>query len=210
MNEQRPHEAGVDEFSDGAGTPFRKGYCWTTLTALGPFGPSSESYDTRAPSARERKPLPWIAEWCTKRSLPPSSGVMKPKPLSLLNHLTVPVAMDPPRSCAALRRRPESYDCAAALLVWCRTPVRWRDLYHRTGRLQKGFQPGFHRDLGDGSRTPPAVGEADGSDGLRLPPALHRRQPLLRLDRGPRPAARSPRRRPWRPLHAQSPPGRPG
>src|SRR4051794_28853797 len=30
--------------------------------------------------------------WWTKRSLPGSSGVMKPKPLSSLNHLTVPVA----------------------------------------------------------------------------------------------------------------------
>src|SRR3954454_12967557 len=34
-----------------------------------------------------------MALWWTKRSLPPSSGVMKPKPLSSLNHLTVPVAM---------------------------------------------------------------------------------------------------------------------
>src|SRR3954452_2007376 len=31
--------------------------------------------------------------WWTKRSLPPSSGVTKPKPLSSLNHLTVPVAI---------------------------------------------------------------------------------------------------------------------
>src|SRR3954470_1232924 len=31
--------------------------------------------------------------WWTKRSLPGSSGVMKPKPLSSLNHLTVPVAI---------------------------------------------------------------------------------------------------------------------
>src|SRR5690349_8630066 len=31
--------------------------------------------------------------WWTKRSLPDSSGVMKPKPLSSLNHLTVPVAI---------------------------------------------------------------------------------------------------------------------
>src|SRR3954468_19029842 len=31
--------------------------------------------------------------WWTKRSLLPSSGVMKPKPFSSLNHLTVPVAM---------------------------------------------------------------------------------------------------------------------
>ncbi len=31
--------------------------------------------------------------WWTNRSLPPSSGVMKPKPFSSLNHFTVPVAM---------------------------------------------------------------------------------------------------------------------
>src|SRR5215212_6964559 len=31
-----------------------------------------------------------MAEWWTNRSLPPSSGVMNPKPLSLLNHFTVP------------------------------------------------------------------------------------------------------------------------
>src|SRR5437763_5234237 len=34
-----------------------------------------------------------MPEKWTKRSRPPSSGVMKPKPLSSLNHLTVPVAM---------------------------------------------------------------------------------------------------------------------
>src|SRR3954452_8841735 len=42
--------------------------------------------------------------WWTKRSLPPSSGVMKPKPLSSLNHLTVPVAMFPPRLGVASRQ----------------------------------------------------------------------------------------------------------
>src|ERR687887_2075425 len=31
--------------------------------------------------------------WCTKRSFEPSSGVMKPKPFSSLNHLTVPVGI---------------------------------------------------------------------------------------------------------------------
>src|SRR5580698_4067823 len=31
--------------------------------------------------------------WCTNRSLSPSSGVMKPNPLSSLNHFTVPVGM---------------------------------------------------------------------------------------------------------------------
>src|SRR5690242_11831328 len=34
-----------------------------------------------------------MAEKWAKTSLPPSSGVMKPKPLSALNHLTVPVAI---------------------------------------------------------------------------------------------------------------------
>src|SRR6185436_18701064 len=31
--------------------------------------------------------------WCAKRSLPPSFGVMKPKPFESLNHFTVPVGM---------------------------------------------------------------------------------------------------------------------
>src|SRR3954451_22013065 len=34
-----------------------------------------------------------MPEKWTKRSRPPSSGEMKPKPFSSLNHLTVPVAM---------------------------------------------------------------------------------------------------------------------
>src|SRR3954452_971302 len=67
-----------------------------TLAAEGPFGPSCASYWTFAPSSSDLKPLPAIAEWWTNRSLPWSSGVMKPKPLSLLNHLTVPVGMSIP------------------------------------------------------------------------------------------------------------------
>src|SRR3954452_17522517 len=45
--------------------------------------------------------------WWTKRSLPPSSGVTKPKPFSSLNHLTVPVAIleSPPTYCALRTRR---------------------------------------------------------------------------------------------------------
>src|SRR4051812_42564178 len=43
--------------------------------------------------------------WWTKRSLPPSSGVMKPKPLSSLNHFTVPVAMIFLHGLCALRTR---------------------------------------------------------------------------------------------------------
>src|SRR5882762_2082809 len=32
-----------------------------------------------------------MAVWCTKQSLPPFSGVMKPNPFASLNHFTVPV-----------------------------------------------------------------------------------------------------------------------
>src|SRR5436305_3444896 len=63
------------------------------LEACGPFGPWVTSNVTRWFSFRDLKPLPWIAEKCAKRSLPPSSGVMKPNPFASLNHFTVPVAM---------------------------------------------------------------------------------------------------------------------
>src|SRR5215211_3419544 len=49
------------------------------------------SNSTRSPSASVLKPLPWMAEWWTKQSFWPPSGVMKPKPLASLNHFTVPV-----------------------------------------------------------------------------------------------------------------------
>src|SRR5688500_4472123 len=64
-----------------------------TLVAWGPLGDSPSSYSTFAPSARVRKPSPEIPEKCTNASLPPSSGVMNPKPFSSLNHLTTPVAI---------------------------------------------------------------------------------------------------------------------
>src|ERR1700704_1566725 len=60
------------------------------LTAWSPFGPAVTSKDTFWFSFRDLKPLPWIAEKCANRSLPPPSGVMNPKPLESLNHLTVP------------------------------------------------------------------------------------------------------------------------
>src|SRR6185437_2881912 len=53
------------------------------------------------PSASDLKPEPLMPVWCTKRSLPGSSGVTKPKPLSSLNHFTVPVAMCSSGECAA-------------------------------------------------------------------------------------------------------------
>jgi len=42
-------------------------------------------------SFRVLKPLPWISEKWAKRSSPPPSGLMNPKPLESLNHFTVPV-----------------------------------------------------------------------------------------------------------------------
>src|SRR6266705_1546132 len=63
------------------------------LIACGPLGPLALSNDTFWFSFRLLKPLPWIAEKCAKRSFPPSSGVMNPKPLESLNHFTVPVLM---------------------------------------------------------------------------------------------------------------------
>src|SRR5918997_2773053 len=64
-----------------------------TFVACGPLPDSPSSYSTLAPSASVRKPSPEIPEKCTNASFPPSSGVMKPKPFSSLNHLTTPVAI---------------------------------------------------------------------------------------------------------------------
>src|SRR4051794_12413257 len=67
-----------------------------TLTdvACGPFGPSSVSNSTFAPSGSDLKPSPLTALKWTNTSFPPSAGVMNPKPLASLNHLTVPVAIE--------------------------------------------------------------------------------------------------------------------
>src|SRR4029079_13097253 len=63
------------------------------LLACLPFGPCVTSKETFWPSLSVLKPGILIAEKCAKRSSPPPSGVMKPKPLASLNHLTVPVAI---------------------------------------------------------------------------------------------------------------------
>src|SRR4051812_12344603 len=70
-----------------------KSYMTLTFVACGPLAPSPSSYSTLAPSASVRKPSPMIAEKWTNASFPPSSGVMKPKPFSSLNHFTTPVAI---------------------------------------------------------------------------------------------------------------------
>src|SRR5215218_1459176 len=63
------------------------------LLACLPFGPCVTSKETFWPSLSVLKPCMLIAEKCANRSSPPPSGVMKPKPLASLNHLTVPVAI---------------------------------------------------------------------------------------------------------------------
>src|SRR3954466_6326233 len=44
--------------------------------------------------------------WCTNRSLPPSSGVMNPKPFASLNHFTVPFAIALTPQAACIRASP--------------------------------------------------------------------------------------------------------
>src|SRR3954470_7359544 len=74
-----------------------------TLIAFGPLSPfASSSKETLAPSLSERYPSPVMPEKCTNRSRPPSSGVMKPKPFSSENHLTVPVPTENP-TCRSAR-----------------------------------------------------------------------------------------------------------
>src|SRR4029450_1066345 len=65
----------------------------TTFVASGPFSPSRGSYSTFAFSVRVLNPSPEMFEKCTKRSFPPSSGVMNPYPSASLNPFPVPVAI---------------------------------------------------------------------------------------------------------------------
>src|SRR5204862_1523201 len=80
---------GVEESDDAGG----HGQIARIFDAAGPFWPCVGSNSTFWPSLRDLKPPIWISVWWAKRSLPPSSGVMNPKPFASLNHLTVPVAM---------------------------------------------------------------------------------------------------------------------
>ena len=65
-----------------------------------------------------RVPLP---TWWTNRSSPPSSGVMKPKPLVELNHLTVPVAFCPSAIATVQSDRTNLMFRDGALGVWSET-----------------------------------------------------------------------------------------
>src|SRR3954452_8729464 len=56
-----------------------------------------------------------MAEKCTKTSLPPSSGAMKPYPFSALDHLTVPEAMSDPLSRHSRVGTPGPCACVSAV-----------------------------------------------------------------------------------------------
>src|SRR5262249_26270053 len=81
----------------------------TRFTALGPlpFLSGSTSKLMRCPSLSDLRPARSTAVMCTNTSRPPSSGLMKPYPRSLLKNLTVPViAIGKLLSPTLLRRRP--------------------------------------------------------------------------------------------------------
>src|SRR5688572_23369805 len=63
------------------------------LACFLPLLPAVISNDTFWPSLSVLNPAMLMAEKWAKRSSPPPSGVMKPKPFASLNHLTVPVAI---------------------------------------------------------------------------------------------------------------------
>ncbi len=60
---------------------------------LRPSRPSMSSYSIGWLSLSVCRPAAWTAVMWTKMSLPPSAGWMKPYPFSVLNHLTVPLAI---------------------------------------------------------------------------------------------------------------------
>src|SRR6185437_15742848 len=95
MRKQKPGYAGLRSGKEARQSP-RPASVQSTermFAACRPLGPVVTSKLTRWPSLSVLKPCPWIAEKWAKRSLPPSSGVTKPKPLESLNHFTVPVAI---------------------------------------------------------------------------------------------------------------------
>ena len=75
-------------------TKGRRYYAAWIFEACLPLGPVVTSKETFWPSFKVLKPSMLIAEKCANKSSPPSSGVIKPKPLASLNHLTIPVAIE--------------------------------------------------------------------------------------------------------------------
>jgi hypothetical protein len=75
----------------------------TSKALVRPSSLDSTENSTDSPSLRDRKPSAWMEVWWTKRSSLPSSGVINPKPLPLLNHFTFPLFLPtaPPAGAAA-------------------------------------------------------------------------------------------------------------
>jgi hypothetical protein len=67
------------------GLPQARCYPGLMEAASLPLGPLLTSKESRCASFRYLKPLSWVSEKWTNRSSPPSSGVIKPKPLASLN-----------------------------------------------------------------------------------------------------------------------------
>src|SRR3954447_23904087 len=119
-----------------------------------------------------------MALWWTKRSLPPSSGVMKPKPFSSLNHLTVPVAMMwvflPLLRAAHRGRRPyRRCDCAAlaAAPLWPRVDAPSVAALRAAVANLLGAGPGA---AAPAVREAPAAASGGGRAGAALRPASGR------------------------------------
>src|SRR3954451_12979176 len=98
--------------------------------------------------------------WWTKRSLPPSSGVTKPKPFSSLNHFTVPVAMVflyPSRDVRALANARGCYGATTAgaghfFTGLCTRPCRGERSSFGSEKLEDGMvvdDAGQRRRLGE-------------------------------------------------------------
>src|SRR3954451_20336079 len=87
--------------------------------------------------------------WWTKRSLPPSSGVTKPKPLSSLNHFTVPVAMIFLHGLCALRTRRKLQ----------RQRLRALNTLSSSAARRPEHHPAYRKNLRPPT-TPPAPGRA--------------------------------------------------
>src|SRR3954454_14328282 len=111
------------------------------------MAPASVLYSTRAPSASVRKPSDSMSLWWTKRSLPDSSGVMKPNPFSSLNHLTTPWAMVGLSYVSMVRPTREALPtnhCDANTLLGCRrllSPALSRGTVAASRAGGKGFPP---------------------------------------------------------------------
>ncbi len=98
-----------------------------TFSAAGPLSPWTVSNSTFWPSFNVLNPSIAMDEWWTKRSLEPSSGVMKPKPLLSLNHFTVPCVIcvltflacwaSSPGAPLPLRERQEPLEATCATLL---------------------------------------------------------------------------------------------